>query len=201
MSFSITVPQAGGPNGIPSEQNFSTNSITKLIRRNTMKKLMLVAAVLFGTVALTFAQSVNVTTSIVQGVSFASTTAQDLSFGEIVVPNSATVHPSAGAQFVINGAGTHPIIITPTQGTLTIASGSITEAPGISYTYAYATDAAASESGDLALGGLSTAGLSLGGGSLYTQGSGYLGIGGTVTTDATTTTGSYSQTITLTVIY
>ncbi len=167
-----------------------------------MKKLMLVAAMVLGTTAISFAQSsastnVNVTATVIQGLTLTAT--GTLGFGTVVAGTtpallSAQTNGSA-PMFTATGDGGHVLTVTY------LATASLT-GPGTALTFTpsvYGDVSSGNQSGSTTVASGSTVHLT---GSTGSAGNYYFWLGGALSAiPSSQTPGSYTGTFTLSVNY
>ena len=183
------------------DQNILNNK-TNLQEVNTMKKLMLVAAMVLGTTAISFAQSsanknVNVTATVIQGLTLAAT--GTLGFGTVVAgttPAALSAQTNGSApMFTATGDGGHVLTVTY------LATASLT-GPGTALTFTpsvYGDASSGNQSGSTPVASGSIVHLT---GSTGSAGNYYFWLGGALSAiPSSQTPGAYSGTFTLNVSY
>ncbi len=173
-----------------------------------MKKLMLVAAMVLGTAAMSFAQSsvngaVTVTANVIQALSI-SPTSSTLALGDVAIGTTPYVDPQGKTTtgtsatpilFTVTGQAGHAVTVSyPTSVSMNQPTGSatLTFTPAVS-----GTNASGSQGSSNVFSGGSSTGQTLSSGGNYYV---YVG-GGTSTLAPGTTLGSYSGTFDVTVTY
>ena len=174
-----------------------------------MKSLMLSLAVVLATAAMSFAQSsyapatpasIAVDAKIITSLSITST--QSLTFGEIAQGQGETI-PTGGTgagQFTITGDGAHAITLTASVPD-TLGTGTGHTIP-VSFTYEYVQNSPTFTGSSNTLNSSLNTQESLGG-SQYSQGLGYVSVGGAIssTNTGSATPGNYTGQVTLSVVY
>lgn len=177
----------------------SNNKISN--RRLVMKKLMLVSAIVLGTVGMSMAQNtanqaVTINAAIIQGLTL-SVAGGPLNLGTIVAGTTpAAVDPhTSPIQFTLTGNGTSVVTVQYSSVTLNgPASSTLTFTPTI--------DGAASSANQATAASVANNATVTLGGSNYSAQSYYFWLGGSVgTVGAGQTPGAYTGTFTLTVHY
>jgi len=196
-SFLTNVPQTGGPNGIPQGQNFITN----LNGEKIMKKLMLVAAVVLGTAAMSFAQSqvapqITIATTVITDLSVVSQ--QDMNFGNVGSNSGAvTLDPKnlhtqqQPGEFEVLGQKSTPVNISY-SAPAALTDGTNTIPWTTTNLIGYNSNTVGSAS-SVINGSQVTLDV--------TSGNYYFWLGGTITLAASQAAGSYTSHFTLTVAY
>lgn len=166
-----------------------------------MKRLMLVAAITLGTVALTFGQttaqgSANISLQMLEGMQMNVTGA--VNFGNVVTGTTGAltpVAPTAGAKFDVSGTAGATFELNAFPSTVTLSDGS-----GSNVTF----DVNLVESSDgTTAGTAAVAGTPYKLSGTYPSGAGhfYFLLGGDVTLNGSEPAGTYSGTFTLTAVY
>ncbi len=170
-------------------------------RRVTMKKLMLVAAMVLGFAGMSFAQlsangAANIDAKLLTGLTMAVT--KSVNFGNnAIAAGTLTVTPANGALFTVTGTAGASINVTYPSNTVTLSN----TAPGTG-SITFGVQLVNSTDG-ITAGGAAATGSSWFLSGTYPTGTGdaYFLLGGTVTLLGTENAGSYSGTFTLTATY
>jgi hypothetical protein len=187
-------------------QNYLTNSK----RKNTMKKLAIVAALVIAFTSMTYAQKngsvpVTVNANIVQGLvlgaisgplNFGNNASHTIVLGAVALADTviAVASDARAVNFKVTGDGGQSISVTyPATGTLAgSVSGSLTFTPQTQWT------TSTTQTGGTSF--VSGASIPLSGSS-YTAASKYVWLGGTLASPSAAAPGTYTGTFTITVAY
>jgi len=178
--------------------NFPNRKTT--VRRNEMKKFMVVAIIVLGSASMLFAQSnantgVNINAAVIQGLTL-TVSGGPLNFGTVVAGTTPTPISAltSTVMFTATGNGASAIVVSYSSVTLTSGTNTLTYTPSV-----YGASSSSSQGSSTQVTSGTSKNLS---GTSGSAGNYYFWLGGDLgTISSSQAPGSYSGTFTLTVHY